>query len=233
MINEFCDDVENDIIILGIDEAGRGPLFGRVYTSCVILPSSESNFDLSLIKDSKKFSSKKKLNQVADYIKDNCLYYSIDYEDENTIDKINILQATIKSMKKSITNVINKILENNKNIKVETILNNILCRIDGNYFKPFHYIYNDEIYIINYETLKKGDQLSKSIGAASILAKDSRDNYIKSLCEEIPYLDEYYSLSTNMGYGTKKHMDGIDKYGITKYHRKTFCKNKKLIIENN
>ena len=223
-INKY--NYEDTLIVLGIDEAGRGPLLGRVYTSCVVLPNNEREFDFSLIKDSKKFSSKKKLHEVAEYIKEKSLYYSIDYVDESKIDKINILQATLKSMKNSIYNVLNKLLENVKESDINSILNNVICKIDGNYFKPIQFIYNDNVYNINYETIVKGDDKCKSISAASVLAKDSRDNYIKELCVKHPHLDEYYGLSTNMGYGTKKHMDGINNYGICEYHRKSFIHKK-------
>ncbi len=213
-------------IILGVDEAGRGPLFGRVYTSCVVLPyeHERSEFDFTVLKDSKKFTSKKKLHDVAEYIKENCLYYSIDYEDENTIDKINILEATIKSMKKSIINVIHKILKNDvySTFDVKDVLNMINCKIDGNKFKPLQFVYDNNVYIINYETIVKGDSIHKSISAASILAKDARDNYIMDLCVRFPDLDHNYGLSRNMGYGTKKHIEGISKYGYTSWHRKSF-----------
>ena len=76
--------------------------------------------------------------------------------------------------------------------------------------------------MINYETLIKGDSLCKSISAASILAKDARDNYMLDLCERYPNLNEYYGLMTNMGYGTKKHIEGIKNYGYTQWHRKSF-----------
>jgi ribonuclease HII len=212
------------MIILGIDEAGRGPLFGRVYTSCVVLPHEEcreSGFDFSLLKDSKKFTSKKKLHDVAEYIKQNALFYSIDYESESTIDNINILEATIKSMKKSIINVIKQMIQKG-DIEPKLLLNDIICKVDGSNFKPLQFVYNDEVYLINYETLIKGDSLCKSISAASILAKDARDNYMLDLCERYPNLNEYYGLMSNMGYGTKKHIEGIRNYGYTQWHRKSF-----------
>lgn len=213
-------------IVLGIDEAGRGPLFGRVYTSCVVLPDEkdESNFDFTILKDSKKFSSKKKLHDVAEYIKENSLFYSIDYEDETEIDKINILEATIKCMKKSIINVIHQILQSEDYSRTdpEILLNSINCKIDGNKFKPLQFVYDNEVYFINYETVVKGDALHKTISAASILAKNERDNYVKDLCVRFPNLDTYYGLSQNMGYGTKKHIEGIKTYGYTQWHRKSF-----------
>ena len=97
-------------IEIGIDEAGRGPMFGRVYAAAVVLPKDKDLFDHSLMKDSKKFTSKKKINEVYDYIKKNAIAYNVSYEDETTIDKINILQAlgyagdlTIDGKRKNIT----------------------------------------------------------------------------------------------------------------------------------
>ena len=91
---------------IGIDEAGRGPLLGRVYTAAVVLPK---DLDCKDIKDSKRFSSEKKIRKVYEYIKENALFYSIDYVSEQEIDKINIREATILCMKKSIHAVLNKI----------------------------------------------------------------------------------------------------------------------------
>jgi ribonuclease HII len=97
--------IENkNIFEIGVDEAGRGPMFGRVYTAAVILPKDDS-FDHSKMKDSKKFHSKKKIEEVAEYIKANALAWYVSYEDEKTIDEINILQATQQSMNTSILEV--------------------------------------------------------------------------------------------------------------------------------
>jgi ribonuclease HII len=92
---------DENIIEIGVDEAGRGPLFGRVYTAAVILPKDEG-FDFSKVKDSKKFHSKKKIKEVAEYIKEHALSWYVTYEDETVIDNINILQATQQSKQQSI-----------------------------------------------------------------------------------------------------------------------------------
>ena len=199
------------IIELGIDEAGRGPMFGRVYAGAVILPKDHT-FDHSLMKDSKKFHSKKKIEQVAEYIKDNAISWAVDYEDEQTIDKINILQATQSAMHKAIKKLV-------KDLDPE----NILLLVDGNYFKPF---ISSNMTKLNYELVEGGDNKYTSIAAASILAKVERDKYIEDLCLKNPELIEHYGIDSNKGYGSKKHMEGIKKYGITKWHRKTFgiCK---------
>ena len=199
--------------MIGIDEAGRGPLFGRVYTSAVILP--KDNFDMTLLKDSKKFTSKKKIKEVYDYIKENALYYSINYSDENEIDTLNILGATIKSMKESAKQVITQYIEKNK-------IDNVKLYVDGSNFNPL--FYNNDTYstYIPYECVVKGDSIHKCISAASILAKVERDKYIENLCNEHPELDEKYNLKQNKGYGTKKHIEGIKEYGYSEFHLKSF-----------
>jgi len=208
-------DADTTIIEIGIDEAGRGPMFGRVYAGIVVLPKDNS-FNHSQMKDSKKFHSKKKIEQVADYIKKNAIAWAVEYEDEQTIDKINILQATQSAMHKGIKNVLSQ-LSNLLDINYDKIL----ILVDGNYFNPF-----TEVETIKYKMIEGGDNKYTSIAAASILAKTERDKYIEELCKENPELVERYDINSNKGYGSKKHMDGIKQYGITKWHRKTFgiCK---------
>jgi ribonuclease HII len=102
----YHDDNPN-IVEIGVDEAGRGPLFGRVYTAAVILPKNNA-FNFSKVKDSKKFHSKKKIEEACEYIKKNALAWHVSYEDEKIIDDINILQATQQSMHTSINEVCKK-----------------------------------------------------------------------------------------------------------------------------
>ena len=210
------------IIEVGIDEAGRGPMFGRVYAGVVVLPKNNS-FDHSQMKDSKKFHSKKKIEQVAEYIKENAIAWAVEYEDEQTIDEINILQATQSAMHKGIKSVLSQLTN-----QTENNYNNLLLLVDGNYFKPLTIINKNKTRIetIKFEMIEGGDNKYTSIAAASILAKVERDKYIDELCLENPELVEYYGINTNKGYGSKRHMDGIKQYGITKWHRKTFgiCK---------
>jgi ribonuclease HII len=104
-----CYNLNPGIYEIGVDEVGRGPLFGRVYTAAVILPKDDS-FDHFKMKDSKKFHSKKKIVEVSNYIKENAIAWFISYEDEKTIDEINILQATQKSMHHSILEVKKQLL---------------------------------------------------------------------------------------------------------------------------
>jgi ribonuclease HII len=219
-------DADPKIIEIGVDEAGRGPLFGRVYTSAVILPSDKQSniavkdtFDYSKIKDSKKFHSKKKIREVADYIKNHAVAWSVSYIDESTIDEVNILQATQLAMHKCIHEIIEK-----NNLSLE----NTLLLIDGNYFKPISLFdkKTNQIKTYNYVCVEGGDNKYATIAAASILAKVARDEYIQELCDQNPTLIEYYGLDSNKGYGAKKHLDGIKQHGITIWHRRTFgiCK---------
>ena len=222
MVKKFRFD-DNKTVEIGVDEVGRGPMFGPVYTGAVVLPKDSEDFDYSLLKDSKKFTSRKKLLAAAEYIKENAIYWSVTSESEKTIDKINILQATITSMHNSVSKILEQMTENEKQ--------NVFLTVDGNQFRPFSFMTNDELYTIPHECFKGGDDLYSSIAAASILAKVERDNYILDLCEKYPKLKEYYSIDTNKGYGAKVHMDGIRKYGITKWHRRTFgaCREAEMI----
>jgi ribonuclease HII len=212
------------ILEIGADEAGRGPMFGRVYSGAVILPKDDS-FDHFKMKDSKKFTSKnlKKINEVAEYIKQHAIAWAVEYEDEVVIDEINILQATQSAMHKAIKNVIAQ-LQKNLNIQLENNMDNLLLLIDGNYFKQLTILNKTKTKLVNvkYEMIEGGDNKYTSIAAASILAKVERDKYIEDLCRENPELIEHYGIDSNKGYGSKRHMDGIRKYGITKWHRRTF-----------
>lgn len=208
---------------IGIDEAGRGPMFGRVYSAAVILPKSE-DFKYELLKDSKKFSSIKKINEVAEYIKENALYWSVKYEDEKIIDSINIRNATHCAMHKAINHILDNMKTNNQ---VKMDLNKCYLLVDGNDFKSYTFLNNkDMLQQISHILIEGGDNKYCSIAAASILAKVERDKYIEELCKCYKKLDTYYSLNSNKGYGTSKHMDGIKNYGITPWHRKTYgiCK---------
>ena len=212
-LNKFYNE-NSDFLEIGIDEAGRGPLFGRVYTGAVILPK-DVDFEFDKMKDSKKFSSIKKINEVADYIKENALAWNVSYNDENVIDNINIRQSVLNSMHNSI-----------KSIITDTDNNDYLLLVDGNDFKPYMRFKENEYLPVNHTCIEGGDNKYCAIAAASILAKTERDKYINELCEENPELIDRYGIDKNKGYGTKKHLDGIKNYGITKWHRKTYgiCK---------
>ena len=216
---------------LSIDEAGRGCLFGRVYIACVVLPKDPSAFSGKDIKDSKKFSSKKKLNEVAVYIKEHALAWHVSHIEANVIDSINILKSVMQGMHECIKETIVKM---NRVNQTDFALSDFMAVIDGNYFNP--YIAFDEttqsLQQLSHITVEKGDGKYMAIAAASILAKTSRDNYVLELCAKYPILIERYGLDANMGYGTKKHMEGIREYGITQWHRKSFGPCKEAIVTN-
>jgi len=242
VLNKYYED--NDAVEIGVDEVGRGPLFGRVYAAAVILPKDDS-FNHSKMKDSKKFHSAKKIQEASDYIKENAIAWAIQYEDEKTIDTINILQASQSAMHKSIAEVFKQTQLKPKSTKL---------LIDGNYFKPFRVGNNprsakSEILIknwsksfekmedasaeeeyIDYVCIEGGDNKYSAIAAASILAKVERDRYIEDLCTKYPDLIEKYGIDSNKGYGSKTHIAGIKEYGITMWHRQSFgiCKNYKI-----
>ncbi len=181
--------------LIGTDEAGRGPGAGPVFAAAVCFTSYDER--LEKLNDSKQLSEKIR-EELFEVIKQNSVY-SIAQGSVEEIEKLNILRTSLLSMKRCCREVIKKI--NSENIKV---------LIDGNKKIPdFNY---------NQETIVKGDFKSASIAAASILAKVSRDRFMKELDKEYPQ----YLWAENKGYMTKSHLDAVDKYGLTKWHRKKF-----------
>jgi ribonuclease HII len=203
---------------IGVDEAGRGPLFGRLYVAAVVLPK-EGEFSHERMKDSKKFHSKKKIRDVANYIKEHALAWSIQYIEPDIIDQINIRQAVFRGMHSAIDNVMTTMQQNEKySIKKPFLL------IDGNDFqsKITYDEAKEEMVVIPHVTIEGGDNTYSAIAAASILAKVAHDEYIHDLCQQYPILIDRYGLHTNVGYGTKRHLDGIRQYGITQWHRRSY-----------
>jgi ribonuclease HII len=202
MLKLFKDD--NDIEV-GLDECARGVLLGRIYAAAVILPKKIDDEKIKLIKDSKKLSKKKRI-LMAKFIKEIALDYTIQWCDEKVVDEINILNANQKAFHKCLDTL---------KMRPNSIL------VDGNIFH--NYRHEDEF--VKHTCIIKGDNAYYSIAAASILAKVTHDEYILNLCIDHPELLKY-DLDNNMGYGTKKHLDAIEKFGITPFHRKTFgcCK---------
>ena len=213
----YTDTYKYPFIEIGIDEAGRGPMFGRVYVGAVVLPKDNKQFDFSKMKDSKKFHSEKKIKEVAEYIKSHAITWSVTFAEHDEIDSKNIRKATIDCMH----NAINNIME-----KLNTTPDKIYILVDGNDFIPMMKLCDDSYIQIPHICVEGGDNTYASIAAASILAKVERDEYIMSMCKENPELNAHYDLESNKGYGTKKHMDGIKIHGISKWHRKSFgiCK---------
>lgn len=210
---------------IGIDEAGRGPLFGRLYVAGVILPK-DGSIDFSKVRDSKKISAKKR-KEMSDFIKENAISYHIHYAESSEIDKYNIRECVLRGMKECAKKNIDAIQST-----TETNIDKFLLMIDGNDFPPMM-LYNDEkeqMVNVPHATFVGGDNKYTAIAAASILAKVARDEYIMDLCERFPLYSKIYGLDKNMGYGTKQHLEAIQQYGITKNHRLTYgiCKNSVL-----
>ena len=183
---------QNYKYIAGIDEAGRGPLAGPVVAAAIILTINNNLF--YEVNDSKLIKEKKR-HQLSDIIINNAIAYSIAEINNNIIDEINILNATMKAMENAVSNL---------KIQPDYLL------IDGNRYCSD---------AIPFRTIIKGDSICKSISAASILAKVYRDNFmIEIVDKEFPQ----YNFAKHKGYGTKEHIELIKKYGICKYHRTSF-----------
>ena len=214
---------------IGIDEAGRGPMFGRLYVAGVVLPK-DSIFRHQDMKDSKRFHSVKKIKEASEYIKANAIAWYIHYVPETMIDQINIRQSVLLAMSECAKQCIRQLQQKFPKIVPEQ---DAFLLVDGNDYNGCS-LFDDvreTLVDIPFETFEGGDNTYTAIAAASILAKVARDEYIAGLCAEYPVLDVRYGISQNKGYGTKLHLDGIREYGICEFHRKSFglCKTAQVI----
>ena len=190
---EYDSAVRNDYpVVCGIDEAGRGPLAGDVYAAAVIF---DDDVFIEGLNDSKKLSEKKR-EQLYDEIIDKAKAYCVATASVEEIDRVNILQATFLAMKRAYEGL---------GMSADIAL------IDGNRLPMLD---------CKMQTVVKGDSLSASIAAASVLAKVSRDRYMKQLAEEYPQ----YRFEKHKGYGTKLHTELILEHGASPVHRKSFLK---------
>lgn len=183
--------LNKNIVEVGCDEAGRGCLAGPVFAAAVVLPN---RFDLRIINDSKKMN-KKQRDEMREYIENNSLNWAVASVNNQEIDNINILQASILAMHRALQ-------------LLKCTFEHII--VDGNKFKN----YNN----IPHTCIIKGDGKYASIAAASILAKTHRDEYMNSIHNEY----QVYKWNKNMGYPTNEHRNAIVENGICKYHRKSF-----------
>jgi ribonuclease HII len=170
------------------------------------------------MKDSKKFHSKEKINEVAEYIQSNAIAWSVQFVEHDVIDKINIRQSVFQCMHACIEDIQSKLPVLKEKER------DVLLLVDGTDFKPYSRYNNEteDFITLRHETVEGGDNKYTAIAAASILAKVARDQYIAEMCEQYPDLDTFYSLSTNMGYGTKAHLEGIAKHGLSEWHRRSY-----------
>lgn len=179
---------------VGVDEVARGCLFGRLYVAVV----NYGHIENKEIKDSKKIPRKKRLN-VAKWIKKNVIEYAIGYAEAYEIDIFNVNKATILAIERALSLL---------TFKPKTvIIDGINWKIDG----------------YNVVSIVKGDNKYYSIAAASILAKEYHDQYIRNLCKTYPIYIKY-DLLNNYGYGTKKHMESIKENGVSDLHRLSYIK---------
>jgi len=196
MLTRFNPNIVREV---GLDEAGRGPAFGRVYAAAVIWPADLTS---DLIRDSKKISEAK-MKESYDFVMANALAVSVSYATASEIDQLNILQADMLAMHRALDSIPD----------IEALI------VDGNYFKPYK---GGKGMGIPWTTVVKGDSKFYSIAAASIVAKYSRDAYITEICGEYPDLNTKYDLLRNKGYPAPNHLAGIQTHGISPFHRKTF-----------
>ena len=178
--------------ICGVDEAGRGPLAGPVCAAAVILPR---DLEIPGLTDSKKLTDKKR-RELFPIIKEKAVAYGIGFASEQEIDEINILQATFLAMQRAIDQLEGKA---------------DMALIDGNRQKDFG---------LPAVTVVKGDSLSASIAAASVLAKVTRDDLMLEMAETYPE----YGFEIHKGYGTKAHYEALRKHGASPIHRQSFLK---------
>ena len=179
--------------LAGVDEAGRGPLAGPVTAAAVVLPEDAV---IDGLNDSKKLSEKRR-EELFDVIRDKALAYAVYSVDEKRIDEINILQATFEAMRGAVG-------------ALDVIPDLVL--VDGNRSPGLE---------LPCETVVKGDSKSMLIAAASILAKVTRDRYMRRMAEIYPG----YGFEKHKGYGTKAHYEAIERLGLCDIHRRTFLKN--------
>lgn len=179
-------------LICGIDEAGRGPLAGPVCAAAVILLP---HFEIPGLNDSKKLTDKRR-RELVPLIKNAAIAYGIGFASHVEIDEINILQATYLAMERAIGQL---------SVSPEQLL------IDGNRTKDFG---------ISTQTVVKGDSLSASIAAASVLAKVARDDWMLQAANDYPQ----YNFEIHKGYGTKAHYEALTTFGACAIHRRTFLK---------
>lgn len=192
-----------NLLEAGLDEAGRGPLCGPVYAAAVVWEKNlEDHEEITLIRDSKKLSAKKR-KKAYEFLLNNLKYYGVGYSTNDEIDKINILQATKLAMKRAIKNLQDKLSDD-----IEFLI------IDG--------VRWENCFDIPTESIIKGDDKYYSISAASIIAKEEHDKNILNFIKDNPEIGERYDLLNNKGYGTKKHLLGLEKFGPSDFHRKSF-----------
>jgi ribonuclease HII len=201
--------INDGLVEVGLDEAGRGSLWGRLYVGAVVMsPEDEAYFDngvaLKQITDSKKLTRRRRAI-LADFIKENAIEAVVEWSEPEEIDTLNILRADMAAMHRALRSML---------VPFQRIL------IDGDHWEPWKDEAGD---IVPGITIVEGDAHSLPIAAASIIAKEAHDDWVREMVEANPELDERYGFASNMGYGTAKHMEGLTTWGATPLHRKSFA----------
>ena len=201
--------IEDGLVEVGLDEAGRGSLWGRLYVGAVIMsPEDEAYFDngvaLRQIKDSKKLTRRRRAI-LADYIRETAIETVTAWSEPEEIDTLNILRADMAAMHRALASL-------------QTPFQRIL--VDGDVWDTYIDTSSNPVPAL---TIIEGDSVSLTIAAASILAKEAHDDWVKEMVAAEPSLDERYGFSSNMGYGTQAHMTGLKVWGAHPLHRKSFA----------
>lgn len=195
-------------VVIGVDEAGRGAFFSRIYSAAVvydpdlILTAQENKI---IIRDSKKMTPRQRKFSY-DFLFQNSLF-GVGFCDEKEIDTLGVSRCNILSMHRAIDDLLSK----HPHLHIEKI------NVDGVLFQSYHNV--------PYELVVRGESKHPEIAMASIIAKTTRDMFVVDLCVNDPQLDERYNICNNKGYGTAKHIEGIRQYGLHEHHRKTFVRN--------
>jgi ribonuclease HII len=199
----------DDAVEVGIDEAGRGCLFGRLYVGAVVFPKEMDDFfdqgaALQQIKDSKTISERKR-GILYDYIQECALDKAVTFAESTEVDEYNVLVADLRTMHRALDAL---------TVPVDRIL------VDGDAWKPWR---NESGQVVESHIIVDGDASYLSIAAAGILAKVSRDRWIEEVCAEHPEWDAKYNLLKNKGYGTAAHLKGLSEHGVTEQHRRSYA----------
>ena len=212
-----CHDVLRINQEMGIDEAGRGPLLGPVFAAAVVLGDGPL-LDFDCLKDSKRFSSRRRLRRAAEHIMAYAKGWAVAQVSAQDIDTMNIRKATHRAMHRAARECMDVVgLSVTGNVMQKPFL-----LVDGSDFTPLTYLADDSLRVTPHMCIPKGDNTYCAIAAAGILAKYARDDYIDALVEEDPSLDERYGISKNKGYGTREHIAGLRMYGPSEHHRESF-----------
>jgi ribonuclease HII len=201
--------IDDGLVEVGLDEAGRGSLWGRLYVGAVVMsPDDESYFDngvaLRQITDSKKLTPRRRA-VLADFIRENAIEATVAWAEPVEIDEVNILQADMAAMHRALASM-------------ETPFQRIL--VDGDCWRPWR---GDDGEVVPAITVVDGDASCLSIAAASIMAKEAHDAWVRAEVAARPELEERYGLGRNMGYGTAAHMEGLRVHGADGLHRRSFA----------